>query len=166
MNEFLMKMAKRLHMRFSAIYEDRFYRNHKDDESITIWCEEWSLGLQGIDPNHIRPAIDYCRANLKWPPSIAEFREICDKCSGALDAKTIMDLAIRRDFTNPIVERIFKIIGSWDFQHDKEKDLLAKVQAARQDYLRTSDNLIEESNEVRKNLTQLEDIVRSNGCLG
>jgi hypothetical protein len=72
-----------------------------------------------------------------------------------------MQLAVRRDFTNPMVKKIFEMIGSWDFQHDKEKDLLAKVQDARQKYLRTSENLIEESTGTHQNLVKINDLNKS-----
>ena len=36
---------------------------------------EWSAGLSGLTGEQIGRAIKHCRAELKWPPTIAEFRQ-------------------------------------------------------------------------------------------
>jgi hypothetical protein len=36
---------------------------------------EWRDGLAGMTGEQVRTSLDYCRANLTWPPSIAEFRQ-------------------------------------------------------------------------------------------
>ena len=38
---------------------------------------EWARGLEGLSAEEIRHGLDYCRANLAWPPAIAEFRSAC-----------------------------------------------------------------------------------------
>lgn len=38
-------------------------------------ASEWAEGLAGLTPEQVRTAIAHCRNTLKWPPSIAEFRE-------------------------------------------------------------------------------------------
>lgn len=157
MNEFLMRMARQLHMRFSAIYEDRFYRNHKSDEAISIWCDEWALGLEGINPHHVKAGIDYCRKMLRWPPSIAEFREICFSCSGVLSAADIMQTAIRGDLTNDLVKFVYEKVGGWDFSHDKESVLMAKVSKAREEYLESCSTSVGISNEMHQNLIETKD---------
>lgn len=65
--------------------------------------------------------------NMKWPPSICEFLEICEQKSGMPTVEEVIQLAIRREFSHPLVKSIFDKIGSWAFQHDAEKDLRKKV---------------------------------------
>jgi len=36
--------------------------------------EEWRTGLDGMDGEAIKQALEHCRRNCAWPPSIAEFR--------------------------------------------------------------------------------------------
>ena len=41
---------------------------------INIARVEWSEGLAGMSGEQIKKALEKCRAEFKWPPSIAEFR--------------------------------------------------------------------------------------------
>jgi hypothetical protein len=38
---------------------------------------QWMEALQEFTAFQITSALDYCRDNLEWPPSIAEFRNLC-----------------------------------------------------------------------------------------
>jgi len=37
----------------------------------------WAQSLAGIDGEEIKYGVEYCRANHKWPPTIAEFLIAC-----------------------------------------------------------------------------------------
>jgi hypothetical protein len=91
--------------------------------------DEWGQGIANLPDASIKAALDYCRTNLEWPPSIAEFIRIAERQSGMPTPRDILMLAIRRDFSNPLAERVFHGIGSWDLSHGTEKDLLPRVEA-------------------------------------
>ena len=98
---------------------------------------EWSSSISYLDEAVIDKAIDRCKVTMAWPPSIAEFLDLCDEQSGVLSAQQIMDNAIRQDFSQPIVQYVYDKIGSWDFRNDSTKQLLAKCQHHRNEFIAT-----------------------------
>lgn len=93
--------------------------------------KEWDDSLRNIPETIVMKALDECRINFEWPPSIAEFIGVCEKFESFPSVDDIIRLAIRRDFqTHPLVELVFNQIGSWSFSNDKEVDLRRKVEAA------------------------------------
>jgi hypothetical protein len=100
------------------------------DDYIEATICEWKEGLKDIPPDAIKGALNYCRINLEWPPSIAEFRKHCKKSLGIPDIDQIIQGIIRRDFSHPIMEEIYKRVGSWSFSNDSEKILKKKVKSA------------------------------------
>lgn len=43
--------------------------------NLEAMANEWAEGLAGLTGEQIKAGIVHCRANLKWSPTIAEFRE-------------------------------------------------------------------------------------------
>ena len=64
-----------LFARLRAIYMDKWDRCFHSDEELQASKYEWSEGLAGMSGDDIKRAIEHCRLNIKWPPSIAEFIE-------------------------------------------------------------------------------------------
>jgi hypothetical protein len=136
MEKLPLELTKALHMRFMSIFGEKFSKLFASDAFIQIWWEEWSQGMAGINPKHIKVALDYCRMNLEWPPSIAEFRKICEQAAGVLPWETAFDLAVRSgDLTDPNVRATYDRIGSWAMTHDKEVDLRRKFKTTYEDIL-------------------------------
>jgi hypothetical protein len=121
--------AKALYLRFSIIFGEKFTKSYHDEEFKDIWYSEWVSGLAGIDVSFIKDALDYCKLNLEWAPSLAEFRRICEKASGFPDPSEIMKAAIRGDFYHPIIKLIYDKIGSWEMKRATEKDLIKCINA-------------------------------------
>lgn len=145
-----------LYLRFCTIYGHKFSKGHTDD-LIKLWCSDWKKGIYGIDELTLKKSIDYCLMNLEWPPSIAEFRRICEEVSGILSVQQIIKLCIARDLTHPLVLSIFESVGSWAFSHDKEADLHKKVKKAKEEYLlNVRMDCIKELVEKPKNSPRLE----------
>jgi hypothetical protein len=130
MNIFTLAHAKILYLRFCAIYGDKFVKAYHDDDFKSVWATEWSTGLVGIDTVFIKDALDYCKKNLSWPPSIAEFRSACEHSSGIPELDKVIDLAIRREFKHPVVLIAYEIVGSWALKNDKEVELKNKFKTA------------------------------------
>lgn len=122
----MINTARKLYLKFTTIYGDKFTKDYPTDEFVQMWWKNWAEGLLGVDIIHIKSAVDHCMLNLKWPPSLAEFLEICDKEAGMPSVQEAMQLAIRRDFTKPIIRIIYDKIGSWAMQHDSEIELTRK----------------------------------------
>jgi len=113
-------------LRFSLIWKDKWAKDNDDiGTKMALW--EWDTAISHLSIKNIDTAIDYCKLNFEWPPSIAEFLKICDVLSGIPAEDEILQLAIRRDFSNIIVKQIFDEIGSWAFSHDSEILLKKKI---------------------------------------
>lgn len=119
---------KMLYLRFCNFYGEKFTRMHTP-ESMEIWYQDWADGLAGIEINAIKEAIDYCKLNLCWAPSLAEFIGICDKLSGMPNALECMIMAVNGDFSNSIVRNLYDRIGSWNIRNNSEYELLRKFES-------------------------------------
>ncbi len=62
--------------RFMAIYGYKFKSAFETKEEILIAKREWALSLRGTEESQLVPAINYCKENLSWMPTISEFIEI------------------------------------------------------------------------------------------
>lgn len=123
-------IAKRLYMRFTTIYGEKFTRNHPTDDFVQMWWEDWAMGIAGLSPESIKKALQNCMMNLEWPPSIAEFRRLCESEDGLPTFEEALQKALSRDFGHPAVQEAFNTVGSWDFTHDTAIILRRKFQIA------------------------------------
>lgn len=118
-----MEVIEMLYLRFAMIWGDRFTAKHTP-AFIEMWYEEWLDGLIGIDPNCFRDALKYCKENLEWSPSIAEFIRICDRSLNIPGPRECMEMAIREDFSHPFVKAIYDKVGSWDMKQLSSQKLM------------------------------------------
>lgn len=116
-------IIRMLYIRFANLWGDRFTNRHTPD-ILEIWYEDWLDGLQGIDPACFKEALKYCKENLDWSPSMAEFIKICDRSLNIPDPRECMEMAINKDFSHPIVKDIYDCIGSWDMKSLSSEKLL------------------------------------------
>lgn len=141
MESFNLLHAKALYLRFCVIYGDKFSKPYHDDDFKSLWYSEWSSGLDGIDVSLIKGCLENCKSTLEWPPSIAEFRKICEQSSGLPSYQDALSLAIRQEFSHPVVKMAYDKVGSWVMRNSKEVDLNSKFKTAYQDslhYFRTN----------------------------
>lgn len=94
---------------------------------MSVALRLWGKAIRNLSDKQIEMACDHCMLNFDWPVSICEFLKICENLSGMPSTEEIMQLGIRKDFSNPIVKKIYEAIGSWDFHRDTKKDLLSKI---------------------------------------
>lgn len=135
MDNLHMEFAKRLYLRFYSLYGDKFVKNTHTPDFIDMWYEDWAEALKGVAPEFIKTAIDHCRNNLEWPPSIAEFKRLCEEASGIPSFEDSFRLAVRKEFTHPIIAAAYLEIGAWDFSHGKETELRVRFKRAYQNAL-------------------------------
>ena len=107
------------------------WTSHYDDDSLEMAMHEWMNAVGSISPILINLALDQCALTMPWPPSIAEFLDVCDDISGMPNSSKVMQDAIRQDFSHSLTKAIYEEVGSWAFRNDSEKDLLKKIDQAR-----------------------------------
>ena len=125
-------LIKGLFIKFSIIWGHK-WTSAIAPEYLEIAISEWNEGLNEIPMAAIKEALAYCRINLEWPPSIAEFRNYCKKALGFPSVDEVIQLAIRGDFSNPFVKKLYDSIGSWSFRNDTVKELTKKINDIYQD---------------------------------
>lgn len=125
-----LELVELLHVRFATIWGNKFLDNFKSKEANQMWCEEWLESLMNVSIDCIAPTLKYCKANLEWPPSIAEFVKICDRHSGIPNAYECLTRAIAGNFDHPLISIIADKVGSWELKNGKHKDLQAAFKIA------------------------------------
>lgn len=133
---------------FQTIYLRKWTDNFPTAEILEIAMQQWCKGLNGLSEQSMEKAIDYCRVNLAWPPSIAEFISYCEKEEGVPTWEDAIKAAIRRDFYHPLIEETFNEIGSWDMSRSAQDILNKRFKNIYQKKL--------EERRVSKNLLRLE----------
>ena len=118
---------EQLFLRFNSIWGKKWSEHIPPGEIAIQAVKEWSEGLAGIQGHDIKQALDHCRINLEWPPSIAEFRNLCLKNSGVPSAAQVMRRAIDGNFEHPLTRMVYDKVGSWAFKNDSEKLLFTKI---------------------------------------
>lgn len=137
MEQMNLVFVKALYLRFSSIFGDKFIKDYHNDEFRIVWYDEWLTGLQDIDSLLIKDALQHCRLSLEWPPSIAEFRKICETIAGMPSLDQALAMAIRQEFNHPVVKLASDVVGSWSMKQDKESVLREKFKAAYQEAVNT-----------------------------
>lgn len=61
--------------RFTRIWASKWLDHVEAAGGIESVSEEWQQGLDGLNGQQIKRAIEHCRRHCTWPPSIAEFRQ-------------------------------------------------------------------------------------------
>lgn len=130
MDGFTVVHAKALYLKFLAIYDHKFIKPYHDDDFKALWANEWCLGLSDVNPRIITDALNYCRKNLDWPPSISEFVSICESFEGLPSFTNALNLATKQEFNHPVVLMSYEKVGSWAMKNDSELQLRDKFQKA------------------------------------
>lgn len=62
--------------RFHHIYTHRFESAYRDETTLNQAKREWALSLAGLSSNLIELALERCKREHAWPPTIAEFLKL------------------------------------------------------------------------------------------
>jgi hypothetical protein len=135
MDKFNSMHAKALYLRFAAIYDHKFVKSYHEEEFKSLWENEWCFGLQDVNVNTIKEALDYCRKNVDWPPSISEFIKICESHDGFPSLSDCLKAAMKREFNHPLVLMCYQAVGNWAMKNETEKVLDSKFKSAYADSL-------------------------------
>lgn len=63
-------------LQFRIIWGEKWTRNI-DDSTLALALHEWGDAIRELSDKQISNGIKTCRSSMIWPPSIAEFIEIC-----------------------------------------------------------------------------------------
>lgn len=119
-----------------TIYLRKWTDNFTTSEIALLALEQWKKGLAGINDESIEKALDYCRINLEWPPSIAEFIRYCERADGVPSLEECFTKAVRKEMTHPIIVMVYDKIGSWAMSRDSEVELRKKFKIAYEEAIR------------------------------
>jgi hypothetical protein len=72
-------MMDHLYNRLDGAYPHKWRSNFPDQASIDNWATSWAETFEEerITLEEVAAGLKYCRKNLEWPPSIAEFVKAC-----------------------------------------------------------------------------------------
>lgn len=127
MHPLSLDVAKALYLRLTSLYGEKFVKHHPTDTLMQTAWNDWALGLSGITVDQITKAFAYCRMHCSWPPSIAEFREICEKVSGVPSEEECLNLCTKKELNHPVTRAVYAEVGSWAFTHDNANELRKKI---------------------------------------
>ena len=101
-------LVLRIFKRFELIWGALWLNRYGDDNDFELLQLEWGTALNGIDNDKIARAIEFCREEYDFPPSIKQFK------SAALDRpETMQEYVVRREaeqklLANPATEETRK----------------------------------------------------------
>lgn len=106
-------LTEQLFRRFNAIWGNKWMAQVADKLAYQEYLLEWSQAIQGWTMDVMAKALDHCKLNLEWPPSIAQFIGICEEVSGV----PTLDQAYRTIFTgtalHPVVEHALSKLDTY-----------------------------------------------------
>ncbi|WP_082800516.1 replication protein P [Neptuniibacter pectenicola] len=107
--------------RFMAIYGHKFKSCFETQDEIRIAKREWALSLGGYTENELVAAIDYCKENSAWMPTISEFIKVLRNLTGDFglpiakhayeEACNFSESASHHEWTHPAVYHAGKATG-------------------------------------------------------
>lgn len=68
--------------RFMVIYGHKFKSCFETQDEIRIAKREWAISLTGYTESELVAAIDYCKENSEWMPTISEFVKVLRDLTG------------------------------------------------------------------------------------
>jgi hypothetical protein len=64
--------------RFGSIWGAKWQSHVEACGGLAVVAAEWQQGIEGMSGEQIKHALNRCRRENAWPPSIAEFRAAAD----------------------------------------------------------------------------------------
>ena len=79
-------LVMRLFKRFEMIWGQVWLNRYGDDDNFALLTNEWSVALGALSHQQIADAIEYCRDEYDWPPSISQFKSAAKPKAPAMAA--------------------------------------------------------------------------------
>ncbi|MEJ2042745.1 MAG: replication protein P [Reinekea sp.] len=77
--------------RFHHIYTHRFESAYADETTLMQAKREWALSLSGISPQWIEHALERCKKEHAWPPTIAEFLKLAQPAPESIGLPSVSE---------------------------------------------------------------------------
>lgn len=114
--------------RLRAIYGNKFEQAFGNSEEAMVRTKrEWALALAPFDAPSTERALEHCKRNMAWPPSIAEFLALLEQATGMPSARSAYEEACRcritpAEFawTHPVIYHTASEVGFWRLQTEAE----------------------------------------------
>lgn len=71
------KLVDRTFLKFGVFYGQLWRSQLKNDDYLTFMKNEWVQALKHIEGEIIEHAINYCRDNKEFPPTLPSFIDLC-----------------------------------------------------------------------------------------
>ena len=84
-------LVNMLFARFMAIYGHKFKSCFETQDEIRIAKREWALSLRGYGERELVSAIDHCKEQLAWMPTISEFLKILHEQEGDFERALLIE---------------------------------------------------------------------------
>jgi len=117
--------------RMQLIYTHRFESAYGDEETLTQAKREWAYSLAGVEQSRIEYALEKCKLELAWPPTIAEFVRYLTPDPQALGLPSIRDAYLescqnshapaQRHWTHPAVQWAARETGYFKLRSEQER---------------------------------------------
>lgn len=122
---------KALFLRMDAIYGNLWSSRFKENPKLAEYTKrEWAVGLAGLG-YYFRDALNDCRnGTFAYPPTLPQFKSLCEKYAGIPLFNEAYLLAIKRKFIHPIIKPAFEKVGSWEFSQLPETELRRRFKSA------------------------------------
>ncbi len=115
--------------RLRAIYGNKFEQAFGNSEEAMIRTKrEWALALAPFSAPAVENALEHCKRNMAWPPSIAEFLKLLEVASGLPSARSAYEEACRCrtapvdfNWSHPVIYHAATAVGFWRLQTEAEQ---------------------------------------------
>lgn len=117
--------------RMQLIYTHRFESAYGDEETLTQAKREWAYSLAGVEQSRIEYALEKCKLELAWPPTIAEFVRYLTPDPQALGLPSIRDAYLeacqnshapaQRHWSHPAVQWAARETGYFKLRSEQER---------------------------------------------
>ena len=120
------ELVNRVFVRFMAIYGHKFKSTFETTDEIALVKREWAISLQPYDEDVVMAAIELTKQNYSWPPAIAEFLQLIEKCQISFglpaaeqayeEACRYADQALEHDWSHAVVYHAGKQTGWFELR--------------------------------------------------
>ncbi len=117
--------------RFHHIYTHRFESAYGDETTLNQAKREWALSLAGIPANLVEMALERCKREHAWPPTIAEFLKLVQPAPESLglpDVASAYQEACRHShhpsdhhWSHPCVQIAARDVGYFNLRSESER---------------------------------------------
>jgi hypothetical protein len=90
----------------SAIYMTKFTSSFPDTETVDDWCNVWAEHMADLTGEQLRYGLDRVAKECEWPPSLVEFRQLCEAAPKPPQARLAPPVFARTEFADAALEKI------------------------------------------------------------